>query len=555
MKGGRPPILWLAALLAICAVVDAPALQGGFVWDDTILVLKNQLTGDWRNLPAFFQVDLWSTVEASEGGTRTPFYRPMMLASLLLDRTLYGLSPLGAHVHSLAWHLLTTALVWRLLQGFVDDVRAATAGAALFALHPMHLELVAFIAARNDAMAAAGVLGALILLEPARAGPSQRVGAARLVGAGLCALFALLSKESAALVVGLLLVVDLARRGRPGGLRRYGALLAAVGVWLGLRSRVSLEQAGSASLSEALAGGPAALAHYAEALLRPTSFEPAVYLQTDAPSWGWLGLAILALAGLTLASTRARRPAALAGLGVAGLSFAPALLGIHLSGLYSHRYAYLPMVGLALLAAAALDRPRASEQRADLAVGAALLVACALALFSTRAAPIWSSTTRFWTHNHEVNPGPLTACPLFVEYALADHPDRAEPLLREALAGPVTPHCCFWASRFYFERGRPELARTWGEQALSVGCEASPELVAPLAMAEALACEWDSAEARMQPLSGDPYGYRPLVLSAAALRRGDGSVLASFSAERGGARGAGSLDERVAFLLDQAGCD
>jgi len=554
VKARRSPALWLLALLLIVAAVDAPTLRGGFVWDDTVLVLKNQLTGDPSNLPAFFQIDLWSSVSAEEGGTRTPFYRPMMLASLALDRALFGLSPAGAHLHSLLWHLLTTALVWRLLRGLVHDAPAATAGAALFALHPMHLELVAFVAARNDAMAAAGVLGALILLEPARAGPG------RLLGAGLCALFALLSKESAALVVGLLLAVDQARYGRPGGLGRYGALLAAVGVWLGLRSRAALEPAGASRLFEALAGSPAALAHYAEALLRPTAFEPAVYLQAQDPDWGWLALGALVFAGLVLAARRERGASgetsgetlgrtALAGLGIAGLTFAPALLGIQRSGLYSHRYAYLPMVGLVLVVAAAL-----SGRDRRWSAGAAL-VAAALALCSARAAPVWSSTEDFWAHNHARNPSPLTACPLFVEYALADEPALAEPLLREALAGPVTEHCCFWASRFYFDRGRPELARASGEQALAAGCPASPELIAPLAMSEALACEWDRAEARMSTLPGDPYGYRALLLSAAALRRGDASVMEGFAGDPREAEDGGALRVHVEFLLDQSGCD
>jgi hypothetical protein len=75
----------------------------------------------------------------------------------------------------------------------------------------------------------------------------------------------------------------------------------------------------------------------------------------------------------------------------------------------------------------------------------------------------------------------------------------------------------------------PEPAITWGRLALENGCEASAELLVPLAVSEALTGQWNLAEQRVQPLQGNKYGLRSVLLSAAGLRRGDSSVLASFS--------------------------
>ncbi len=532
------PIYWLLGTLLLALLVDLPTLRGGFVYDDTLLVLRNTLTDSWGNLGTLFRTDLWAGVPDHN---LTPYYRPLMSLSLVLDRQLFGLEPAGYHLHSLLWQLLVVGLTWRLLRGIADDPVAAAAGAALVALHPLHLEVVAFVSARNDAMAAAGVLGALILLERPRPGPL------RLLGAGLCALFALLSKESAALVLPLLPVLDLARAGsarelvgrwRRGWVRAL-PLAVALGIWLLLRSRALLLTATGQGYAAALAQAPEALAFYASELLWPLSYDPAVYISQAPPEWGWLlPLALLLGLGLALGGRRA-----LAGLLLAGTSFAPALIGMHFADLYAHRYAYLPLVGLALVAHAAL----AGRMRPPIRAGAAA-VAGGLAVASGLALPVWRSTLSFWQHAYAQRPNALTACPLHVEYDLAGREDLAEPLLRAALAGPVLADCCYRASRFYVRLGRQEEAVAAGRQALAAGCAESPELVEALAMAELwTACSWERSAQRVRGLGRSPYGYRPLILAGEALRRGDDGPLRRLA----GDGGVEALRRRVQVLLDR----
>ena len=87
----------------------------GFVWDDIPLVVNNTLTGEPSNLPLFFQVDLWETAGGVESASG--YYRPLVLVSLALDRVLWGLSALGHHLHSLAWHVGASAVLLLLLLG------------------------------------------------------------------------------------------------------------------------------------------------------------------------------------------------------------------------------------------------------------------------------------------------------------------------------------------------------------------------------------------------------------------------------------------------------
>ncbi len=109
MTHARAP--WL--LLIVTVLLFAPLSMADFLWDDQILVTENLLTGDWHNLPEFFRIGLWESTPIAE--TDSAYYRPMMLVDLWLDRQLFGLSPLAHHLHSLAWHLLCTWLLWRLL--------------------------------------------------------------------------------------------------------------------------------------------------------------------------------------------------------------------------------------------------------------------------------------------------------------------------------------------------------------------------------------------------------------------------------------------------------
>lgn len=343
--------LVLACVLVV--VAEYVALAGaGFVWDDFPLVACNALTGELRNIPRFFTMDLWMSIGPVP--VESGYYRPLMLVSLAIDRALWGLSSAGHHLHSLAWHLAASLALFALLRRLVPPIPAAL-GMAFFALHPIQSEAIAWITARNDLLAATFTFAAAAALLPPR--PS---GVALAAG-GAFAAGALFSKEHGVIVVPLLLLLDLAQHGRPVGWRRYLVLAAALALWLTLRAAAGLT--------------PASLPNGAQlAFLADRSVDVAtLYLGRLVAPWpltvGYsleyaLALppqlkvgAALALAGAALALARGRRLAA-AGLVLALLAFLPALLPIASRGQLGERYLYLSVGGAALALAAALPAGR-----------------------------------------------------------------------------------------------------------------------------------------------------------------------------------------------------
>jgi hypothetical protein len=337
----------LVALLLITTAAYGALAFAGFVWDDIPLVLGNQDTGNLSGVVHFFRGDFWAGAGETSG-----YYRPFMLLSLALDRLLWEGSGAGHHLHSLAWHLLATWGLWRLLLVLLDAPRALV-GATLFALHPVQSEAVAWIAARNDPMAAAFLfLGVGVLLP-------ERVAPRRLVLGGLLLLSGLLSKESGVFGIFLLLGLDLARWGRIGSWHRYAVAAGALGIWAtmrglaGVRVRDLPDPAGWHLLAER---GHEALALGGKLLVWPwpLSVGRALEYLQEPVSTVVLGLSVLLLG--SVATLRFGGRLALVGLVFAGLALVPAVLALAGKGLLGERYLYLPLAGIALAVAAAVPR-------------------------------------------------------------------------------------------------------------------------------------------------------------------------------------------------------
>lgn len=182
-------------VLGLVALTWAACLNAGFFWDDRALVLSEP-----RSLSRILYGDLWE-------GT-SPYYRPVTGLSLRLDQALFGSSAAGYHLVNLLWHLAATALVGRLAQLRLSPERAL-AVMALFGLHPIQGEAITWIVARNDPMAAVGVLAALLLADRARkhhdAGRHLE-GRVALLGVALAGLLGSFAKETAILTPIFLLL-------------------------------------------------------------------------------------------------------------------------------------------------------------------------------------------------------------------------------------------------------------------------------------------------------------------------------------------------------------
>lgn len=128
-----------AAVAAIAVLVYLPAFRAGFVWDDLQYVQANPLLRDGRGL-----VRIWTDPQAS------PQYYPLTFSTFWLEYQIWGLSPAGYHVVNVLLHTANTFLLCRLLMGL--KIPGATIVAALFAVHPIRVESVAWITERKDVL-------------------------------------------------------------------------------------------------------------------------------------------------------------------------------------------------------------------------------------------------------------------------------------------------------------------------------------------------------------------------------------------------------------------
>jgi len=142
----------LAVLCLLVAVSYFPATLAGFVWDDAVLTKARPLRvwdGLWM---------IWfepKSMEKYEG-----HYWPLLYTLFWIEHKLWGFAPLGYHIVNLALHAAASALLWRALVYF--QLPGAWFAAAIFAVHPLHVESVAWVIGRKDILAALFFLGALL---------------------------------------------------------------------------------------------------------------------------------------------------------------------------------------------------------------------------------------------------------------------------------------------------------------------------------------------------------------------------------------------------------
>lgn len=86
--------------------------------------------------------------------TYAEFWHPLTWLSLMLDYQLYGLNAGGYHLTNLILHILSTLLLFWLFNRMTGMIWRSAFVAALFALHPLHVESVAWIAERKDVLSA-----------------------------------------------------------------------------------------------------------------------------------------------------------------------------------------------------------------------------------------------------------------------------------------------------------------------------------------------------------------------------------------------------------------
>ncbi|MFM7243202.1 MAG: hypothetical protein ACKO40_03380, partial [Planctomycetaceae bacterium] len=281
-------LLRTAAILAgITVAVFSGTLTADFVYDARLQVLTDP-----------FLHDPWNWVDVLSfrvlGRDVLDFNRPVHLASLMLDAAVWGVNPFGYHLTSILLHAANVVLVWLVVRALLGGEAAGErpphplvpiVAALVFAVHPIVAEAVCEPSFREDLLAAAFTLGAVVLA--ARHVPERGGDVRRGIGCAACCLFAVASKESGVAAPFVLaawwwLLQRREPTARDAGFWRLaiGGGLAAVVVFLAARfllepspSRIfeTRPEYPGGSLAEALKVEPRILALYAQLVVCPVN--------------------------------------------------------------------------------------------------------------------------------------------------------------------------------------------------------------------------------------------------------------------------------------------
>ncbi len=340
---------------------------------------------------------------------------PLTWLSWLLDYEVHGLDPEGFHLTNLLLHALSAALLFLVLARMTGAPGRSAFVAGVLALHPLHVESVAWAAERKDVLS--GLFWVLTMGAYARY--VERPSAGRYLMVALCLALGLMAKPMLVTLPLVLLLLDFWPLGRlrsedgrldharvapllleKAPLLALAALSSVVTV-LVQRSAGAVQTFERYSLGTRVANALVAYVRYIRKALWPADL--AVYYPQpgDAlPAWPAV-LAGLALAGISFVAVRAwrRRPYLAVGWFWFLGTMVP-VIGLVQVGeqAMADRYAYLPLIGLSI--AVAWSVAEAAPLRRRPAAGATLAVAALVLLAATASAQVrvWHDSVTLFEH-------------------------------------------------------------------------------------------------------------------------------------------------------------
>jgi tetratricopeptide (TPR) repeat protein len=414
----------VGGVLLITAFAFFNSLDGQFVYDDRLQVVRNPTITNLANIPRMFVQSVWQFLNETDQAAAGPYYRPLFNIALIVNYALFGLQTFGWHLVSLLAHLAAVFLVYRLARQWTLARETALAAALLFGLHPAHSESVAWVAALPDPLTAVFILAALLLYE--RHYHDQRKSKAMLAASIALAFAAMLSKEVAVMLAVFLFVRELLDRDSSQPIsntltqaaKRAAPYFALVVVYLALRyvalGFLRQDDATSAHISQlqVLLTIPAVLLRYARMLFVPYPLA-VVYNQTyvmsaaDPHFWG----AALAVAAILIAAALLVRRSPVGRRALAfTLIFILPVLNLKAfrpqESLLHDRYLYLPSIGFCLLMAMAIAwlAARVAARREQVFAVATAAVALIFFVLTFSQNMTWQSEAAMTEHALRVTP-------------------------------------------------------------------------------------------------------------------------------------------------------
>ncbi len=390
---------WICALL-IVATLAAYSSAGslGFVnLDDDAYVEFQPMVNQGLRSAAW--VWAWTATHSNN-------WHPFTSLSHVLDCSLFGLQPGPMHWENVSWHVVNTLLVFFVWQAATKARWRSALVAGLFALHPAHVESVAWISERKDLLCTFFWLLTLAAYRHYSRSPSPRRYAVVMV----CFILSLLSKPMAVTIPVTLLLFDLwpLERWRSVSWRRLVwekiALFLLAGLHAGVTIVVQFSTGASnygerLPLAARLGNAVVSCVRYLGESVWPTPLAPHYDHPGWWPRWTVAGAAILLLILTSLAwQQRRTRPWMLFGWGWFLITLAP-VIGIIQVGAQAmaDRYTYVSYLGLFTVGGWLAGNLATRFPRLRLALaGATALLLIGAAFATHRQSRVWQDSTTLY---------------------------------------------------------------------------------------------------------------------------------------------------------------
>jgi protein O-mannosyl-transferase len=418
--GGRD-LMYMGLLLIAIAVAYKPLFSNSFIdYDD-----PDYITGNPHVLSGL-TLETWSWAWTS---LRSANWHPLTWVSHAIDVDLFGLNPAGHHLTSLFIHALNAVLLYLVLSRITPSKGRCLAAAALFGLHPLAVESVAWAAERKNVLCTVFFLLAIAAYGWYARGPS----ALRYVGVALAFALALSAKPMAITLPFVLLLLDFWPLGRVEGvvsqnlafpvpqrsmkkllLEKLPLLvlcLASAAITL-----IAQASAGALASSDALPFSVRfanAIYSYFDYILKalwPSALAPFYPRSSLAPIQ--IGAALLCFVGVSVIvwMQRAKRPYLIIGW-LFYLGTLVPVIGLIQVGkqAMADRYTYIPMIGIFVAVVWLVGDFTAVRNWHRVSQALTLAAIVVLAALANRQVRYWHDDVRLWSYNLEVTTNNLVA--------------------------------------------------------------------------------------------------------------------------------------------------
>jgi len=422
-------LLFILVLTFLCY---SNSLFSDFVLDDTTKIAQNAYIKDGHYIPLLLKGEETSYSKRLPKGN----YRPLLMLTFFLNYSLGKLNPFGYHMFNIAIHLFNVFLLYYLLNLLLPKVNSSIKlfCVVLFGIHPINTEAVSYISSRSDLLVASFLLLCMISFLQKRY--------VRLAAFFACAL---LTKESAVILIGILLCLDFftkqtaslhhAERARRKKLLAYISIVGITLAYIIIRNYifdVKVSTVTARSFSVNIATQAVVSFFYLRLFLFPYPLcvhHPIGEIAFLSPAGIAASLGIATLLS-TACCMRKRNPLVGFCIGFYFISLAPKFIA-SLNFYASEHHAYFPLVAMYILGAVVLSQMK--HYRSFLRYGTLLLIPLLCYLTFLRNFD-WKNSRNLWASTLRINKNSYPATTAVISDLIAQGKlSEAQTLLNESL--------------------------------------------------------------------------------------------------------------------------